>query len=318
MALLVIGVAACGSAKAANKVSTKTTTSKPTTKVSTTSTTSTITTTKPLPPPHIMVVMMENKSLSEVIGQSDQPYTNSLAMNYGLATESYAYGHPSLPNYLDLVSGSNQGVTDDNPPSSHSFPNVQTLADQLAAAGTSEKAYAENLPTDPTSDAGKYAVRHFPWEYFPKTKMPIADASSLVPDLNSVIPPSFIWYTPNLIDDEHDGTVQQGDAFLSSFIPQVQATNWYKAGGQIIITWDESDTDNTAINGGENGGGHVPTIVVSNVLKTRPQQDATPVDTAGILRSIEDAYGLSHLGEAANAANGSIDSLLNAPSVPGS
>ena len=302
MALLAIGVAACGSHKAATKVSTKTITT---------------TTTKPLPPPHIMVVMMENKSLSEVIGQSDQPYTNSLARNYGLATESYAYGHPSLPNYLDIVSGSNQGVTDDNSPSSHSFPNVQTLADQLAAAGISEKAYAENLPTNPTSNAGEYAVRHFPWEYFPKTKMPIADASSLVPDLNSVTPPSFVWYTPNLIDDEHDGTVQQGDAFLSSFIPQVQATNWYKVGGQIIITWDESDTDNTAISGGQTGGGHVPTIVVSNVLKTHPQQEATPVDTAGILRSIEDAYGLSHLGEAANTANGSIDSLLNSASVAG-
>ena len=306
MALFAIGVAACGSQKAATKVSTQTTT-----------TTTTTTTTKPLSPPHIMVVMMENKSLSEVIGQSDQPYTNSLARNYGLATESYAYGHPSLPNYLDIASGSNQGVTDDNPPSSHSFPNVQTLADQLAAAGISEKAYAENLPTNPTSNAGEFAVRHFPWEYFPKTKMPIADASSLVPNLDSVTPPSFVWYTPNLIDDEHDGTVQQGDAFLSRFVPQVQASNWYKVGGQIIITWDESDTDNTAISGGQTGGGHVPTIVVSNVLKTHPQQEATPVDTAGILRSIEDAYGLSHLGQAANTANGSIDSLLNSAPIAG-
>jgi hypothetical protein len=239
--------------------------------------------------PHIMVVMMENKNLPEVIGQSDQPYTNSLAESYGLATRSYSFGHPSLPNYLDIVSGSNQGVTDDDPPSSHSFSNVQTLADQLAAAGISEKAYAENLPADPTTDSGEYAVRHFPWEYFPNTKMPVADASSLIPNLNEAAPPSFVWYTPNLIDDEHDGTVEQGDAFLAKFIPQVQATDWYKAGGQIIITWDESDTDNTDINGGQNGGGHIPTIVVS----------------------IEDAYGLPYLGDAADAANGTIDSLLS-------
>jgi hypothetical protein len=264
--------------------------------------------------PHIMVVMMENKNFSEVIGQSDQPYTNSLAGNYGLATRSYSFGHPSLPNYLDIVSGSNQGVIDDNPPSSHSFPNIETLADQLAAAGISEKAYAENIPAEPTTDSGEYAVRHFPWEYFPNTKMPVADASSLIPDLNGTAPPSFVWYTPNLIDDEHDGTVQQGDAFLAKFIPQVQATNWYKAGGQIIVTWDESDTDNTDINGGQNGGGHIPTIVVSNVLKTNPQQDATPVDTVGILRSIEDAYRLSYLGDAADAANGTIDSLLSGTS----
>ena len=87
-----------------------------------------------------MVIMMENKSYDEVVGQASQPYTNGLADGYGSATCSYAFGHPSLPNYLDLVSGSNQGVTDDGPPSSHSFPGVPTPANQLAAADISEKA----------------------------------------------------------------------------------------------------------------------------------------------------------------------------------
>lgn len=36
-----------------------------------------------------------------------------------------------------------------------------------------------------------------------------------------------------------------------------------------------------------------------------------PVDTAGILASIEDCYGLGHLGGAANAASGNVNSLLN-------
>lgn len=258
--------------------------------------------------PHVMVVMMENKSYSEVIGESSQPYTNSLAASYGLATNSYAYGHPSLPNYLDLVSGSSQGVTDDNDPSAHSFPGALTLADQLASAGVTEGAYAENLPVAPSTSSGEYAVRHFPWEYFPNTKMPISDASSMLGDLNSSNPPDFVWYTPNLIDDEHDGTVQQGDAFLSSFIPKVQATAWYRAGGRIIIEWDESDGDDSGINGA--GGGHIPTIVVSAALKSAPQKDIAPVDTAGILASIENTYGVGHLGQASNPENGNIDSML--------
>ncbi len=259
--------------------------------------------------PHVMIVMMENKNFSEVIGQTDQPYTNSLASAYGLATDSYAFGHGSLPNYLEIVSGSSQGVTDDNPPSAHSFPGTPTLADQLAQAGVTAKAYAENLPSDPTNDAGEYAVRHFPWEYFPGTRIPVADASSLLPDLNAAGAPDFVWYTPNLIDDEHDGTPQQGDAFLSSFIPQVQSTAWYRAGGRIIIEWDESDTDNTALNGGS-GGGRVPTIVVSEALRAHPQQDPAPVSTAGILHSIEKAFGLGYLADAGAAANGNIDTLL--------
>jgi len=255
-----------------------------------------------------MVVMMENKDFSEVIGQSDQPYTNSLARDYGLATESFAFGHPSLPNYLTIVSGSNQGVTDDDPPSAHRFPSVEIVADQLAAAGISAKAYAENLPADPNNNWDEYAVRHVPWEYFPNAKITVAPSSGLITDLNSAAVPDFVWYTPNLIDDEHDGSVEQGDSFLAKFIPEVQDTIWYKAGGVIIIEWDESDNDNSGLHG--SGGGHIPTIVVSEALKAHPQEDSTPVDTAGILRSIEDVYGLAHLQNAANPANGNIDSLL--------
>jgi phosphatidylinositol-3-phosphatase len=255
-----------------------------------------------------MVIMMENKNYDEVIGQQDQPYTNLLADDYGLATESYAFGHPSLPNYLVLASGSNHGVTDDGPPSTHSFPGVETLADQLADAGYRAAAYAEDLPADPAVDAGEYAVRHVPWVYFPTTKITLSNASALVGDLNGPDPPDFVWYTPNLIDDEHDGSVEQGDNFLAGFVPEVQSTSWYRSGGQIIVEWDESDTDDAGLHG--SGGGHIPTIVVSAALRAHPTHDTTPVDTAGILASIEDRYGLSHLGTAADPANGNIDALL--------
>jgi acid phosphatase len=335
--ILSIAVAACGSASQAARPkapsATTTTSSATTTPAATTPTATTPTATTsagPTPPtaraptptpagapsttraasaPHVMVVMMENKSYDQVIGQASQPYTNSLAQNYGLATGSYGFGHPSLPNYLDLISGSDQGVSDDNPPSAHSFPGVATLADQLVGAGFKVKAYAEDLPADPRQNSGEYAVRHFPWVYFPTTKMPIADASTLIADLNSPDPPDFVWYTPNLINDEHDGTVQDGDAFLARLIPEVQATGWYRAGGRIIIEWDESDNDNAGING--TGGGHIPTIVVSEALKAAPRKETSPVDTTGILASIEDVYGVGHLAGAANPANGNISALLH-------
>jgi hypothetical protein len=278
-----------------------TTTTRPPTTTTTRPPTTTTTTGPSGSTAHVMVVTMENQNYSDVIGQSTQPFTNSLATHYGLATQSYAVNHPSLPNYLDIVSGQDpSNSTDDGPPSVHTY-SFPTIADQLAAAGIPEKAYAENLPADPTNDSGEYAVRHFPWEYFPgSASMPVADASTMTADLNSSSPPDFVWYTPNLINDEHDGTVQQGDAFLKSFVPKVQATSWYQAGGQIVITWDESNNDNT------NGGGRVPTIVVSNVLKASPTQSTSEVDTTGILNSIEDAYGVRHLA----AGSGSIDALL--------
>ena len=260
---------------------------------------------------------MENEGALNIIGNPSLPYVTSLATDYGSATKSYAFAHPSLPNYLAIVSGSNQGVTQDQPPSAGNFPNVPTLADQLAAAGFSEKAYAESLPTDPTDDAGLYAVRHNPWEYFPHAKITVADASTMIGALDATNPPDFVWYTPNLTDDGHTGVpvntagqqLADTEAFLARFIPGVQATPWYRAGGQIVIEWDEAlGSDSSGIDGGS--GGHVATIVVSDALKASPRQDPTPVDTFGILRSIEDRYGLPHLGNAADAANGTIDDLL--------
>jgi len=266
-------------------------------------------------PPKIMVVMMENQSYSEAIGQ---PVVDHLAQQYGLATQSYAFGHPSLPNYLELVSGSNEGVTDDGAPSEHSFPSVPTLADQLTSAGYSVAAYAENLPADPTNDSGLYAVRHNPWAYFPNAPITVKDSSALIPDLNSASPPDFVWYTPNLTDDGHTGvpTDTEGNeladsgAFLSSFIPSVQSTAWYQSGGQIIIEWDEGlDSDTSGINGGD--GGHVATIVVSKYLAASPMQYSGSVSTAGILASIEHLYQVPFLGEASSAASGNINALLN-------
>ncbi len=82
--------------------------------------------------------------MSEVIGQ---PVIDQLAQQYGLATQSYAFGHPSLPNYLELVSGSNEGVTDDGAPSEHSFPSVPTLADQLTSAGLQRRCLRREPPS---------------------------------------------------------------------------------------------------------------------------------------------------------------------------
>src|SRR5690242_7394955 len=67
-------------------------------------------------PDHIVVVIEENHSYSEIINNAGAPYINALSKDaYStLFTRSFAVTHPSQPNYLDLYSGSNQGVTNDN------------------------------------------------------------------------------------------------------------------------------------------------------------------------------------------------------------
>src|SRR5207248_10448590 len=61
---------------------------------------------------HVVLVVEENHSYSEVIGNSAMPYLNSLASQYGLATQYFANTHPSIGNYFMLTTG--QLVTNDD------------------------------------------------------------------------------------------------------------------------------------------------------------------------------------------------------------
>lgn len=71
-------------------------------------------------PSHIVIVMEENHSYSDIIGNTSQaPYMNQLAGQGALMTSSYAITHPSEPNYMALFSGSTDGLTADPIPDRH-------------------------------------------------------------------------------------------------------------------------------------------------------------------------------------------------------
>src|SRR5207302_6410287 len=90
----------------------------------------------------VWLIVMENRSYSQVIDDGDAPFINALAARYGLATDYHGVARPSQPNYLALISGSTQGVSDDGV---HDL-DAKTLLDQLEAAGHSWHVYAENVP----------------------------------------------------------------------------------------------------------------------------------------------------------------------------
>src|SRR5690348_9288494 len=97
-------------------------------------------------PDHVVVVVFENHSYGEIIGSSSAPYINSLAYGGGNLTQSHAVTHPSQPNYLDLFSGANQGVTDDSC-YTPGFSNADNLAAEVLAAGKTWASYNESLPS---------------------------------------------------------------------------------------------------------------------------------------------------------------------------
>jgi hypothetical protein len=69
---------------------------------------------QPIPTPaHIVIVVEENHSSANVLGNKAAPFMNQLAAAGALMTQSYAEAHPSEPNYLALFSGSTFGLNSD-------------------------------------------------------------------------------------------------------------------------------------------------------------------------------------------------------------
>ena len=240
--------------------------------------------------PHVMLIMEENRNRAEVVGAADMPYFNSLASKYVDTTSWEGVGPSSLADYLAVISGSTQGVTEN--PTGISFPGVPTLGSQLSEVGIAWRAYMADMPTveSEVAESGEYVKRHNPFAYFPGTNGPnVVPGSEFAPDLAEGKLPPFVWYTPNLIDDGHDGTNAEVDRSLESIVPAVQASAWYKEGGIIIITWDESNAPPDVI----------PTVVVSG--EGSGTSFTAKGNHYGTLAAIEDLYGLPLLGNAAHA-----------------
>ena len=236
---------------------------------------------------HIVVVVMENHGYSDVIGNPQAPFLNSLAQQGLSLTQSYAVAHPSEPNYLALFSGSTRGVTTDDCLSPSPGPN---LASELSAAGYTFVGYSESLPRPGYTgcDAGAYARKHNPWTDFANLPPSINQPFAAFPaDHNQLPTVSFV--IPNLTHDMHDGTVKQGDQWLQDNLGSY--VTWaYTHHSLMIVTWDENDGAKA---------NQIPTILVGAGLLSGT--DATRITHYTVLRAIEDSYGLALLGASSEA-----------------
>jgi len=255
-----------------------------------------------------MVIVEENNSYSAIIPNSQLPYINSLAQQYVLLTNWWGISHPSEPNYLAMVSGSIWDNPADLTPQDKTYPGP-TVVDQMAAKGIAWKAYMEDMPqacdlTDAYSP-GDYDVNHNPFMYFTSIRSTSAQCNRVVPftqfagDLANGTAPPFMYVVPNLLNDMHNGTYATADNWIKTQLGLVFASSWYKQGGTVVLTWDE----------GESGGDQIATVVISARLAGHGQVSGFG-NHYGLLRSLEEIYGLGLLANAASAANGDIKSLL--------
>ncbi len=251
---------------------------------------------------HVVLAVEENHSYSDVIGNSSMPYFNTLASQYGLATNYFADGHFSIPNYLMLTTGLTE-TFDDN--FSGTF-NDDNVVRELLKAGKTWKAYAESLPSPGYlgGDSGEYVRHHNPFAYLSDVQNDSTQAANIVPftqfatDLSNNALPQYAFIAPNLINDAHDGTLAQADTWLQNNIGPLIASPAFQNSGLLIITFDEGDV--TDLN---HGGGQVATLIISSSAK-KGFQSKTLYQHQSVLRLILAASGVSNFpGLSAAAPN---------------
>ena len=273
---------------------------------------------------HIVIVIEENKDYSEVVGNKDAPYINSVLVAEGAnLTQMFAEEHSSEGNYFWLFSGSNHnvGYHDDipDPRSNPAYPfQSANLGQQLIEKGFTFKGYSESLPEigDTVSRAKDYARKHVPWISF--GNLPDGNTESTSTNLQfeqfpadfSKLPTLSI-VIPNLIDDMHSGPVdsrvRNGDTWLKEKMDRYY--QWAKKHNSLlIITFDENDnkihysgltdpasTQNEIKN-------CIPTIIAGAHIKHGDYPEGIGVTHVNLLRTLEAIYGLPKAGaQQANA-----------------
>jgi hypothetical protein len=241
---------------------------------------------------HVVLVVFENEEATSIAGNPAAPTFNALVRRYATLSNYDAVAHPSLPNYLALVSGSTQGLSSD---CTDCIVDARSLADTLAAAGKTWKTYAESLPypgfTGPS--AGRYAKKHVPFLYFrdvadsrprrdrvvPFTELPRDLARHRLPDFSLVI--------PNLCNDMHDCSVATGDAWLKAHVVPLARSPELR-GGVVFVVFDEGKSDT-------GGGGRIEALTLGPSVRPG-SRFAKATNHYGLLRTIEDAWSLPRLG----------------------
>jgi phospholipase C len=262
---------------------------------------------------HVIVIMLENHSYSQIIGSSSAPDLNQLARECGVASNYHSTTHPSLPNYLAITAGSTFGLATDD---CQCRQDVGGVFLQMAETHRTWGLYAESMPSDcdgVSSRGIEYTSRHNAPIYYtrlnpgcPRHDVRLGTTTS--GPLNSALAgghlPTYTMIVPNLCDDMHSCSIQTSDAWVGAWVHRIVDSYEYQhQATAIFITWDEG-TDGH-IGAGENCAQnlsdqscHVPLIVISRF--TRPGTVTGAYLTHySLLRGVE---AMLHVGALRNAA----------------
>lgn len=257
---------------------------------------------------HVFVIVEENRSYHDIIGNHNAPNLNAWASTYGSATEFFGAIHPSEGNYVAMVGGNAYGIEDDALFTNH-LVNQPNIVDQLEQAGLSWKGYFENMPspgyTGKFADGELYAAKHNGFLNFVDVNQNPARLNRLVPfdqfstDLASNSIPRFSFIVPNQCNDMHGLTqcpnnqtnIAFGDAWAAARVKAIrQSQAWQNGNNAIVVVWDEGVSTQGCCDATP-GGGQVPAIVITN-NGPRGLHDGAAANHYSLLATIQQAFGL--------------------------
>lgn len=267
---------------------------------------------------NVFLIVFENHDWSDIKDSPECPFLNQkLLPRASFATKCFTptNNHPSLPNYLWLVGGTNYGILDDRSPLINTRETTNHLAWLLDQFGVSWRSYAESVPTGrlPLTNQYPYAPRHIPFLYFRNINTNLAYVTNhirpldeLGRDLAENATARFSFITPNLTNDMHDavgslGRRRLGDNWLARYAPLILGSRAWREGGLLLITWDEGSLKSAD---GDESDGPIGLMALSPAAKGRAYQNSIVYDHGSTLRTIEEIFHLEPLlGNAANATD---------------
>lgn len=267
----------------------------------------------------VFTIVIENHSRAQVVGPA--PFITSMAQKYAYAAGYHdTFVHPSEANYLWMASGENFDILDDKDPKDHHLASTSHIADQIEAAGLTWKAYQESMgePCGLKSH-GRYAAKHNPFAFFDdingwdgtafhpelRCNAHVVDYTELDKDIAAGTVPNYVFITPNLDNDMHDGSVLDADKWLKTEITKIMATDAYKNNGVIFLLGDEG--------GGYPAEDDPPFIMISELAK-KGYQSTEDYDTSSYLKTVQSLMGLAPLPCVSERSTvPTMDDLFNAP-----
>ena len=250
---------------------------------------------------HVVIVVEENEDYATIVGNPSMPFLNSLASQYGSATNYYADAHFSIGNYFMLTTG--ELVTADD---GFTCPvTIDNVVRQLVGNGKTWKVYAESLPSAGYTggDVLPYAKHHNPFAYLRDVLNDSTQKANVVPftqfsaDLSANNLPNYSFVIPNVQNDMHDcppgmtscsnnDKLINADRWLQSNIAPLLSNAGFQASGFLVITFDEAALDDYS-----HGGGKVATVVAGPTVKPG-YQSSTFLQHQSVLRSALEALGI--------------------------